>query len=110
MVGRESESAGIAKHGAKLVHAVSVAKVPKITCVLGGSFGAGNYGMCGRAYSPRFMYMLPSGKVSVMGGDQAAEVLTSIGAQDKTPEQIEKEKKEYRDKYTHEGHAYYCTA
>jgi len=78
MVGWESESAGIAKHGAKMVHAVSVAKVPKISCVLGGSFGAGNYGMCGRAYSPWFMYMLPSGKVSVMGGEQAASVLTQI--------------------------------
>lgn len=78
MVGRESESNGIAKHGAKMVSAVSTAKVPKITCVLGGSFGAGNYGMCGRAYSPRFLYMLPSGRVSVMGGDQAAEVLTQI--------------------------------
>lgn len=69
MVGKNYEHNGIAKHGAKLVSAVSNANVPKITAILGGSFGAGNYGMCGRAYQPRFLYMLPSGRISVMGGE-----------------------------------------
>ena len=76
MVGKKVESEGIAKHGAKLVSAVANAKVPKITAVLGASYGAGNYGMCGRAYSPNFMFMLPSAKISVMGGEQAASVLS----------------------------------
>ena len=78
MVGKNYEHNGIAKHGAKLVSAVSNANVPKITAILGGSFGAGNYGMCGRAYDPRFLFMLPSGKTSVMGGEQAAQVLTIV--------------------------------
>jgi 3-methylcrotonyl-CoA carboxylase beta subunit len=78
MVGRKFESEGIAKHGAKMVSAVANANVPKITAILGASYGAGNYGMCGRAYSPRFMYMLPSAKISVMGGTQAAEVLSLV--------------------------------
>ena len=78
MVGKKFESEGIAKHGAKLVSAVACANVPKITAVLGASYGAGNYGMCGRAYSPRFMYMLPSAKISVMGGQQASEVLALV--------------------------------
>lgn len=78
MVGQKFESEGIAKHGAKMVSAVATANVPKITAVLGASYGAGNYGMCGRAYSPRFMYMLPSAKISVMGGQQAAEVLSLV--------------------------------
>ena len=76
MVGRQYEAEGIAKHGAKLVNAVATATVPKLTLVIGGSFGAGNYGMCGRAYSPRFMWMWPNAKISVMGGEQAASVLT----------------------------------
>jgi 3-methylcrotonyl-CoA carboxylase beta subunit len=78
MVGKKSESEGIAKHGAKMVSAVANANVPKITAILGASYGAGNYGMCGRAYSPRFLYMLPSAKINVMGGQQAAEVLSLV--------------------------------
>jgi 3-methylcrotonyl-CoA carboxylase beta subunit len=78
MVGTKYEHDGIAKHGAKLVSAVSTTKVPKITVLLGGSFGAGNYGMCGRAYSPRFLYSMPSSRISVMGGEQAANVLTQV--------------------------------
>jgi 3-methylcrotonyl-CoA carboxylase beta subunit len=78
MVGKKFESEGIAKHGAKMVSAVANANVPKITAVIGASYGAGNYGMCGRAYSPRFMYMLPSAKISVMGGEQAATVLSLV--------------------------------
>jgi 3-methylcrotonyl-CoA carboxylase beta subunit len=78
MVGKKVESEGIAKHGAKMVSAVANANVPKITAIVGASYGAGNYGMCGRAYSPRFMYMLPSAKISVMGGQQASEVLSLV--------------------------------
>ena len=78
MVGREAEASGIAKHGAKLVHAVSCAEVPKFALVVGGSFGAGNYGMCGRAYSPRFMWMWPNARIGVMGGEQAAGVLCQV--------------------------------
>uniref|UniRef100_A0A0N4XLF9 CoA carboxyltransferase C-terminal domain-containing protein n=1 Tax=Nippostrongylus brasiliensis TaxID=27835 RepID=A0A0N4XLF9_NIPBR len=78
MVGREAEAGGIAKHGAKLVTAVSCASVPKLTVLIGGSYGAGNYGMCGRAYSPRFLFMWPNARVSVMGGEQAANVLATV--------------------------------
>ena len=78
MVGKKFESEGTAKHGAKMVSAVANANVPKITAIVGASYGAGNYGMCGRAYSPRFLYMLPSSKISVMGGQQAAEVLSLV--------------------------------
>merc|ERR1711871_1096502 len=78
MVGRSYEAGGIAKDGAKLVMAVACAQVPKLTCVIGGSFGAGNYGMCGRSYSPRFMYMWPNSRISVMGGEQAASVLSTV--------------------------------
>jgi len=78
MVGKKFESEGIAKHGAKMVSAVANANVPKITAIVGASYGAGNYGMCGRAYSPRFLYMLPSAKINVMGGQQAAEVLSLV--------------------------------
>ena len=78
MVGRKYESEGIAKHGAKMVNAVSTVNVPKLSLVFGGSFGAGNYGMCGRAYNPRFMFTWPNSKISVMGGDQAAGVLTMV--------------------------------
>ncbi|CAN0046871.1 unnamed protein product, partial [Hapterophycus canaliculatus] len=85
-VGKRYEHQGIAKDGAKLVTAVSCAKVPKITCVIGGSYGAGNYGMCGRAYSPRFLFMWPNARISVMGGEQAANVLA----------QVEKDKRERR--------------
>jgi 3-methylcrotonyl-CoA carboxylase beta subunit len=82
MVGRKFESEGIAKHGAKMVSAVANANVPKITAILGASYGAGNYGMCGRAYSPRFLYMLPTSKISVMGGQQASEVLSLVKFRD----------------------------
>ncbi len=78
MVGRKYENEGIAKNGAKLVQAVACAKVPKITLVVGGSYGAGNYGMCGRAYSPNFMYLWPNARTSVMGGEQAANVLATV--------------------------------
>merc|ERR1712025_637461 len=78
MVGREAEAGGIAKHGAKLVTAVACAQVPKVTLLIGGSYGAGNYGMCGRAYGPRFLYMWPNSRISVMGGEQAAGVLATI--------------------------------
>ena len=80
MVGRDYEAGGIAKHGAKLVTAVSTARVPKLTVIVGGSFGAGNYGMCGRAYSPRMLWMWPGARISVMGGEQAATVMTEVGA------------------------------
>lgn len=78
MVGKNYEANGIAKNGAKLVHAVACAKVPKFTVVVGGSFGAGNYGMCGRAYDPRFLWMWPNARISVMGGEQAAGVLAQL--------------------------------
>ena len=78
MVGRQAESEGIAKHGAKMVTAVATTKVPKVTVLVGGSFGAGNYGMCGRAYSPRLLWTWPNSRISVMGGEQAAGVLASV--------------------------------
>lgn len=77
-VGRDAEAGGIAKHGAKLVTAVACANVPKITVLIGGSYGAGNYGMCGRAYAPRFLFMWPNARISVMGGEQAANVLSTV--------------------------------
>jgi acetyl-CoA carboxylase carboxyltransferase component len=101
MVGREYEARGIAKDGAKLVTAVACARVPKFTVVIGGSFGAGNYGMCGRAYSPRQLWMWPNARISVMGGDQAATVLSTVGRAD--PDEI-------RAKYEREGNPYYSTA
>src|SRR5699024_4612240 len=78
MVGKKYEEEGIAKHGAKLVTAVSCAKVPKLTVLIGGSFGAGNYGMCGRAYDPRFLWMWPNARIGVMGAEQAANVLVQV--------------------------------
>ena len=101
MVGKEYEAGGIARDGAKLVMAVACADVPKFTVVTGGSFGAGNYGMCGRAYSPRQLWMWPNARISVMGGDQAATVLTMVG--DADPDEI-------RAKYEAEGNPYYSTA
>ncbi|RXG70137.1 Methylcrotonoyl-CoA carboxylase beta chain, mitochondrial [Armadillidium vulgare] len=92
MVGREAESGGIAKNGAKMVTAVACAQVPKLTLIIGGSYGAGNYGMCGRAYSPRFLYMWPNARISVMGGEQAAGVLAQI-----TAEQRKRENKEWTE-------------
>ena len=85
MVGRDYEAGGIAKHGAKMVTAVACARVPKLTVVIGGSYGAGNYSMCGRAYSPRFLWMWPNARISVMGGEQAASVLATVRG-DMTPE------------------------
>ena len=82
MVGRDYEAGGIAKDGAKLVTAVACARVPKLTVIIGGSFGAGNYGMCGRAYRPRFLFMWPNARISVMGGEQAAAVMTQVGQAD----------------------------
>jgi acetyl-CoA carboxylase carboxyltransferase component len=101
MVGKEYEAGGIARDGAKLVTAVACAEVPKFTVVIGGSFGAGNYGMCGRAYSPRQLWMWPNARISVMGGDQAATVLSMVG--DSDPDEI-------RTKYEAEGNPYYSTA
>ncbi|KAF4469923.1 propionyl- carboxylase beta chain [Fusarium albosuccineum] len=93
MVGSQSERDGIAKHGAKLVTAVACADVPKFTVVVGGSYGAGNYGMCGRAYSPRFLWMWPNAKIGVMGGEQLAAVMETVGQKVDTglKERIEKE-------------------
>jgi 3-methylcrotonyl-CoA carboxylase beta subunit len=117
MVGRDYEAAGIAKHGAKMVTAVACARVPKLTVVIGGSFGAGNYSMCGRAYSPRFLWMWPNARISVMGGAQAASVLATIRR-----DQIERRggtwaavdeeafKAPVLDQYEHQGHPYYSTA
>ena len=101
MVGKEYEAGGIARDGAKLVTAVACAEVPKFTVVIGGSFGAGNYGMCGRAYSPRQLWMWPNARISVMGGEQAATVLSMVGDVDED---------EIRAKYEAEGNPYYSTA
>jgi 3-methylcrotonyl-CoA carboxylase beta subunit len=112
MVGGKYEAEGIAKHGAKLVTAVATANVPKITVLIGGSFGAGNYGMCGRAYSPRFLFTWPNARISVMGGEQAASVLATVhrDADSWTPEQAEAFKAPVREKYEEEGSPYYATA
>ncbi len=117
MVGREYEAGGIAKDGAKLVTAVACAQVPKLTLVVGGSFGAGNYGMCGRAYSPRFLFMWPNARISVMGGEQAASVLATvrrdnIEADGKTWSADEEEafKAPIREKYDQEGSPYFASA
>ncbi|MGH2813212.1 MAG: carboxyl transferase domain-containing protein, partial [Actinomycetota bacterium] len=110
MVGKEYEAGGIAKDGAKLVTAVSCAAVPKFTVIVGGSFGAGNYGMAGRAYSPRFLWMWPNARISVMGGDQAANVLATVRSEFASPEQEEEFKRSIRERYDSEGHPYYSTA
>ena len=112
MVGGKYEAEGIAKHGAKLVTAVATASVPKLTVLIGGSFGAGNYGMCGRAYSPRFLFSWPNARISVMGGEQAASVLATVhrDAETWTPEQAEAFKAPIRQKYEDEGSPYYATA
>ena len=111
MVGKRYENEGIAKHGAKLVTAVACAAVPKITLVVGGSFGAGNYGMCGRAYSPRFLWMWPNARISVMGGEQAASVLATVktgGFAGRAEE--EAFKAPIRAQYERQGHPYYSSA
>jgi 3-methylcrotonyl-CoA carboxylase beta subunit len=109
MVGRDYEAGGIAKHGAKMVTAVACARVPKLTVVIGGSYGAGNYSMCGRAYSPRFLWMWPNARISVMGGEQAASVLATVRG-DMSAEEEEAFKAPIREQYEHQGNPYYSTA
>jgi 3-methylcrotonyl-CoA carboxylase beta subunit len=117
MVGKKYENAGIAKDGAKMVTAVSCAKVPKLTLILGGSFGAGNYGMCGRAFNPRFLWTWPNARISVMGGEQAASVLATVkrdGIESRggkwSAQEEEAFKSPIRDQYERQGHPYYATA
>ena len=117
MVGKKYEAEGIAKHGAKMVTAVATATVPKFTIIIGGSFGAGNYGMCGRAYSPRFLWMWPNARISVMGGEQAAAVLATVkrdGIEAKggqwTAEQEAAFKQPILDQFGHQAHPYYSSA
>ena len=109
MVGRDYEAGGIAKHGAKMVTAVACARVPKLTVVIGGSYGAGNYSMCGRAYSPRFLWMWPNARISVMGGEQAASVLATVRGE-MTAEEAEEFKAPIRAQYEEQGNPYYSTA
>jgi 3-methylcrotonyl-CoA carboxylase beta subunit len=114
MVGREYEAGGIAKHGAKMVTAVACARVPKLTVVIGGSFGAGNYSMCGRAYSPRFLWMWPNARISVMGGEQAASVLATVRRDQLgdswSAEEEEAFKAPIRQQYEEQGNPYYSSA
>jgi 3-methylcrotonyl-CoA carboxylase beta subunit len=117
MVGRKYESEGIAKHGAKMVMAVSNARVPKFTVVVGGSYGAGNYGMCGRAFQPRQLWMWPNARISVMGGEQAANVLLTVRldqlaerGEAMAPEEQARFKAPTIAKYERESSAYYSTA
>ena len=117
MVGKKYESKGIAKDGAKLVTAVACANVPKFTVIIGGSFGAGNYGMCGRAYSPRFLWMWPNARISVMGGQQAANVLATVrrdGMEARGETWSEKSEEQFKkpivQQYEKEGHPYYASA
>jgi len=117
MVGRKVETEGIARHGAKMVTAVATAAVPKFTVIIGGSFGAGNYGMCGRAFSPRFLWMWPNARISVMGGEQAASVLATVkrdGIEGKggqwSMEDEETFKTPIRRQYEEQGHPYFATA
>jgi acetyl-CoA carboxylase carboxyltransferase component len=117
MVGQQYERGGIAKDGAKMVHAVANSVVPKFTVIIGGSFGAGNYGMCGRAYEPRLLWMWPNARISVMGGEQAAGVLTTIkrdqlAREGKTLDEREEQaiRRPILEKYEEEGSPYYSTA
>jgi 3-methylcrotonyl-CoA carboxylase beta subunit len=112
MVGRDYEAGGIAKHGAKMVTAVACARVPKLTVIIGGSFGAGNYSMSGRAYSPRFLWMWPNARISVMGGEQAANVLATVADREGTwdEDKLEAFKAPLREQYERQGHPYYATA
>ncbi len=117
MVGKQYETSGIAKHGAKMVTAVACAQVPKITLLIGGSFGAGNYGMCGRAYDPRFLFMWPNARISVMGGEQAAGVLAQVKRDQKarnneswSDEEEQAFKQPVIDTYEKQGHPYYASA
>jgi 3-methylcrotonyl-CoA carboxylase beta subunit len=117
MVGRKYENEGIARAGAKMVTAVACAQVPKFTVIIGGSFGAGNYGMCGRAYSPRFLWMWPNARISVMGGEQAAGVLATVkrdGIEAKggqwSADEEEAFKAPIRQQYEEQGHPYFASA
>jgi 3-methylcrotonyl-CoA carboxylase beta subunit len=118
MVGRDYEAGGIAKDGAKMVHAVATTRVPKLTVVIGGSFGAGNYAMSGRAYGSRFLWMWPNARISVMGGEQAANVLLTIkqdqlareGKPSMTQEEADEFKRPILEKYENEGNPYHSTA
>ncbi|MFV0476332.1 MAG: carboxyl transferase domain-containing protein [Parahaliea sp.] len=117
MVGKQYEAGGIARHGAKMVHAVACADVPKFTVIIGGSFGAGNYAMCGRAYDPRFLFMWPNARISVMGGEQAAGVLATVKQDQLAREGIDMSeadiaalKQPVLDQYEHQGHPYYASA
>jgi len=110
MVGKKYEAGGIAKDGAKMVTAVATARVPKFTLILGGSFGAGNYGMCGRAYSPRFLWMWPNARISIMGGEQAASVLATVRGDFKSSADEEAFKNPIREQYERQGHPYYSSA
>jgi len=117
MVGKKYEAGGIARDGAKMVTAVSCAQVPKFTVIIGGSYGAGNYGMCGRAFSPRFLWMWPNARISVMGGEQAASVLATVkrdGIELKggnwSKDEEEAFKAPIRQQYEDQGHPYYATA
>ena len=117
MVGKQYEAGGIARHGAKMVHAVACANVPKFTVIIGGSFGAGNYAMCGRAYEPRFLFMWPNARISVMGGEQAAGVLATVkqdqlarSGESMSPEDETAFKQPILDLYEEQGHPYYASA
>jgi len=117
MVGKQYEAGGIARHGAKMVHAVACARVPKFTIMIGGSFGAGNYAMCGRAYDPRFLFMWPNARISVMGGEQAAGVLATVKQEQLARENAQMSaaeeaafKQPIIDRYEKQGHPYYASA
>uniref|UniRef100_A0A8R1IVA9 CoA carboxyltransferase C-terminal domain-containing protein n=2 Tax=Caenorhabditis japonica TaxID=281687 RepID=A0A8R1IVA9_CAEJA len=117
LLGGDAEAGGIAKHGAKLVTAVACANVPKVTVLVGGSYGAGNYGMCGRAYSPRYLFMWPNSRISVMGGEQAANVLSTVQKEKKkregaewTDQQDQDLRKPVEEKFEKEGHPYFASA
>jgi 3-methylcrotonyl-CoA carboxylase beta subunit len=117
MVGQKYESGGIAKDGAKMVTAVSCARVPKFTVIIGGSFGAGNYGMCGRAFGPRFVWMWPNARISVMGGEQAANVLAQVKGDNLarkgeawSPQAQDDFKRPIREQYERQGHPYFASA
>jgi len=117
MVGKKYEAGGIAKDGAKMVTAVACAKVPKFTVIVGGSFGAGNYGMCGRAYGPRFLWMWPNARISVMGGEQAAAVLATVrreglekSGKGWSTEDEQAFKAPILEQYETQGHPYYASA
>ena len=105
MVGRKYESGGIAKDGAKLVTAVSTTSVPKLTVIVGGSYGAGNYGMCGRAYEPRFLFMWPNARISVMGGEQAATVLAQVRRKQATGPRMRRRRSRHRSAHSTNGRA-----